>query len=90
LNEDDVPLGALKIPPNEKDEIDDRPLPILNTTLNVVRGKELALQTRKARSFPFTPLCVGFTRPYKVRRSPNQSLHLRMRSVPTDPIQNMA
>lgn len=62
-NEDDVPLGALKIPPNEKDEIDDRPLPILNTTLNVVRGKELALQTRKARSFPFTPLCVGFTRP---------------------------
>jgi hypothetical protein len=37
-------------------------LPILNTSLNVVRGKELALQTRKARSFAFTPLRAGFTR----------------------------
>jgi predicted acylesterase/phospholipase RssA len=61
--EDDVPLALLQIPTDAKDGIDDRPLPILNTTLNVVRGKELALQTRKARSFPFTPLSVGFTRP---------------------------
>jgi len=60
---DDVPLAHLQIPPNGREGIDDRPLPILNTTLNVVRGKELGLQTRKARSFPFTPLCVGFTRP---------------------------
>jgi hypothetical protein len=60
---DDLPLATLQVPPDAKDGVDDRPLPILNTTLNVVRGKELALQTRKARSFPFTPLSVGFTRP---------------------------
>ena len=36
------------------------PFHILNTTLNVVKGKELALQTRKARSFVFTPLYSGF------------------------------
>jgi hypothetical protein len=60
---DDVPLASLQIPIAGTDGVDDRPLPILNTTLNVVRGKELGLQTRKARSFPFTPLYVGFTRP---------------------------
>jgi hypothetical protein len=62
---DDLPLADLQIPPEEiaKDNVDDRPLPILNTSLNVVRGKELALQTRKARSFAFTPLYSGFTRP---------------------------
>lgn len=36
------------------------PFHILNATLNVVKGKELALQTRKARSFTFTPLYSGF------------------------------
>ena len=36
------------------------PFQILNATLNVVKGKELALQTRKARSFAFTPLYSGF------------------------------
>jgi hypothetical protein len=41
---------------------DARPLPIINTSLNVVRGKELALQTRKGRSFAFTPLYGGFAR----------------------------
>jgi hypothetical protein len=60
---DEVPLAALQIPHDAEDGVDDRPLPILNTSLNVVRGKELALQTRKARSFAFTPLYAGFTRP---------------------------
>jgi predicted acylesterase/phospholipase RssA len=60
---DDVPLAALQIPDDAQDGVDDRPLPILNTSLNVVRGKELALQTRKARSFALTPLYAGFTRP---------------------------
>jgi Patatin-like phospholipase len=60
---DEVPLAALQIPYDAEDGVDDRPLPILNTSLNVVRGKELALQTRKARSFAFTPLYAGFTRP---------------------------
>jgi hypothetical protein len=59
---DDLPLGALEIPSGSVEPKDARPLPILNTSLNVVRGKELALQTRKARSFAFTPLYAGFTR----------------------------
>ena len=59
---DDLPLGMLEIPPGSVAPKDARPLPILNTSLNVVRGKELALQTRKARSFAFTPLYSGFTR----------------------------
>jgi len=59
---DDLPLGDLKVPSGSVDAKDGRPLPILNTSLNVVRGKELALQTRKARSFAFTPLYAGFTR----------------------------
>lgn len=41
---------------------DGRPFPILNTTLNVVRGRQLALQMRKALSFSFTPLYSGFAR----------------------------
>jgi len=59
---DDLPLGKLQIPPSSTEQKDGRPLPILNASLNVVRGKELALQTRKARSFAFTPLHAGFTR----------------------------
>jgi Patatin-like phospholipase len=61
--QDDVPLASLQIPNPPVDGVDDRPLPILNTSLNVVRGKELGLQTRKARSFALTPLYGGFTRP---------------------------
>src|SRR5208282_5520458 len=66
---DNFPLGSLKIPPRSKDPKDGRPLPILNTSLNVVRGKELALQTRKARSFALTPIHGGFTRPLRCKRS---------------------
>ena len=39
------------------------PFHIVNATLNVVKGKELALQSRKARSFAFTPLYSGFDYP---------------------------
>ena len=59
---DDLPLKELQIPFHSTDPKDARPFPILNTSLNVVRGKELALQTRKARSFAFTPLYAGFAR----------------------------
>jgi hypothetical protein len=62
-DEDDIPLAGLQVPPQPVEGVDDRPLPILNTSLNVVWGKELALQTRKARSFAMTPLYAGFTRP---------------------------
>jgi len=61
--EDDVPLADLQIPLQPREGVDDRPLPILNTSLNVVHGKELALQTRKARAFCITPLYCGYTRP---------------------------
>jgi hypothetical protein len=36
------------------------PYPIVNTALNLVHGKELAWQQRKAESFIFTPLYCGF------------------------------
>jgi len=36
------------------------PYPIVNTALNLVKGKELAWQTRKAASFIFTPLFSGY------------------------------
>lgn len=77
---DDLPLGKLQIPLGSKDPKDGRPLPILNTSLNVVRGKELALQTRKARSFAFTPLFAGFTRKARTARSGNR--HMRRRRIP--------
>jgi hypothetical protein len=60
--EDNFPLSRLRIPLGSVLPQDGRPLPILNTSLNVVRGKELALQTRKARSFALTPSFGGFTR----------------------------
>jgi hypothetical protein len=65
---DNFPLASLQIPLGSNDPKDGRPLPILNTSLNVVRGKELALQTRKARSFALTPIHGGFTRPLRCRR----------------------
>ncbi len=36
------------------------PYPIINTALNLVKGKQLAWQTRKAASFTFTPLYSGY------------------------------
>lgn len=60
--EDDLPLASLKIPPRSADPRDARPIPLLNASLNAARGKELALQTRKARSFTFTPVYSGFSR----------------------------
>ncbi len=65
---DNLPLGKLQIPAQSVDPKDGRPLPIFNTSLNVVHGKELALQGRKARSFAFTPVHCGFTRALPDRR----------------------
>ena len=63
-NTNDAPSAAQIVAESKKPKVskDARPLPIINTSLNVVRGKELALQTRKGRSFAFTPLYGGFTR----------------------------
>lgn len=49
--DDDIPLKALR---------NQRPFHILNTTLNLSGGDELAWQTRRAASFSFTPLHCGF------------------------------
>ena len=59
---DNFALAELAIPAGSQNSKYARPLPIVNTSLNVVRGKELALQSRKARSFAFTPIYGGFTR----------------------------
>jgi len=37
-----------------------RPVPIINTTINMTGGDDLAWQTRRAASFTFTPTFVGF------------------------------
>ena len=59
---DDFQLAELEAAPGSAAEKLARPIPILNASLNVSRGKELAVQTRKARSFAFTPRYCGFTR----------------------------
>jgi hypothetical protein len=46
-----------------------RPLPIINTTLNLVNGQNLAWQQRKAASFSMTPLyCGSWTTGYRSSR----------------------
>jgi Patatin-like phospholipase len=40
-----------------------RPYPIINTALNLVAGKDLAWQQRKAAAFSVTPLFTGFQLP---------------------------
>ena len=52
---DDLPLAEIR--PGQ------RPFHIVNTAINLVRGGELAWQTRKAASFTFTPLDCGFALP---------------------------
>jgi hypothetical protein len=52
---DDIPLQDLAPGPNH-----DAPYPILNCTLNLNAGSELAWQERKATSFIFTPLYCGY------------------------------
>ena len=50
--EDDLPLSSLQIPlTSSESELKARPVVLLNASVNVTRGNELGLQTRKARSF---------------------------------------
>jgi len=48
---DDLPLSKLA---------DQRPYPIINATMNLTGGDDLAWQTRRAASFAFTPCHTGF------------------------------
>ncbi|MGB0034383.1 MAG: patatin-like phospholipase family protein [Candidatus Acidiferrales bacterium] len=52
---DDLPLKNLR-----SDACYSGPLPIVNTTLNLVKGKNLAWQERMSESFTMTPLRCGF------------------------------
>jgi hypothetical protein len=45
-----------------------RPFPIINTTLNLVHGANLAWQQRKAASFSMTPLYCGWSEGYRSSR----------------------
>lgn len=47
----------------------DGPFPVINAALNLVAGKDLAWQERKAASFVFTPLHVGFELPVAPTRN---------------------
>ncbi len=54
---DDPPLARLLATDTGRLQ---RPYPLINTTLNLVGGKELAWQTRKAGAFLFSPGFCGF------------------------------
>lgn len=49
--DDDIPFHDLKC---------QRPIPIINTTVNMTGGDDLAWQTRRGASFAFTPCWAGF------------------------------
>jgi hypothetical protein len=57
--EDDVPLAQL----SGSNGTAQRPYLIVNAALNLVKGDELAWQTRKAANFTFTPRYCGFETP---------------------------
>ena len=57
---DDLPLSELAEIKFHRDAV---PYPIINASLNLVGGKELAWQQRKAASFVFTPLYCGYDFP---------------------------
>jgi hypothetical protein len=63
--EDDKPLATFL--PNH-DPNYDGPIPIINATLNLVHGDNLAWQQRKGASFFWTPLYSGFEIPEKEKQ----------------------
>jgi hypothetical protein len=56
-----------------------RPFHIINTALNLVNGKELAWQTRKAANFTFTPAFCGFELPSMASPGGAQLAHEALR-----------
>ena len=54
------PHDELQLKDLRADQCYSGPFPIVNTALNVVSGKDLAWQERKAESFVLTPLRCGF------------------------------
>ncbi len=63
---DDLPMASLSRPTLYNDaprDIFQRPFHLINTALNLVHGRQLAWQQRKAASFVFTPRSVGYQLP---------------------------
>jgi hypothetical protein len=60
--------------PQFADLQEQRPYHIINTSLNLVSGEELAWQTRKAASFAFTPRFCGFEMPLMPAQGDNVGL----------------
>ncbi|HEV7671364.1 MAG TPA: patatin-like phospholipase family protein [Thermoanaerobaculia bacterium] len=60
---DDLLLARLRTEPPDDETPYEGPYPIVNTAINLVRGRNLAWQERKAASFTFTPLFSGFDLP---------------------------
>ncbi len=62
---DDVKLGHCRVSGDDFQKDSDKspyvgPYPLINTTLNLVAGEELAWQERKAESFIFSPIYCGY------------------------------
>jgi len=60
---DDLLLSRLRTEPPDDERPYQGPYPIVNTAINLVRGRNLAWQERKAASFTFSPLFSGFDLP---------------------------
>jgi hypothetical protein len=58
-DDDDIPLRKLAWPAEDGTRVR-RPFHILNATLNITQGSNLAWQQRKAASFTFSPLHCGY------------------------------
>ena len=67
--------------PQLADFADQRPYHIVNTSLNLVSGEELAWQTRKAASFAFTPRFCGFEMPLMPAQGANEGLRDAQRGI---------
>lgn len=67
--------------PQLADLQDQLPYHIINTSLNLVSGEELAWQTRKAASFAFTPRYCGFEMPLMPAQGANLALHEAQRGT---------
>jgi hypothetical protein len=80
---DDIKLAGLLNPPKHLcDGVDpaiqyDGPYPIVNTTLNLSVGRNLAWQERQGTSFIFTPLYTGFDTGHEAPSHPTTSTSAR-------------
>ncbi|WP_458368417.1 patatin-like phospholipase family protein [Pseudomonas mandelii] len=72
-DDDDLSLHLLNRKSGDE-RVPQLPLPIINTTLNITQGADLAWQERKAASFAFTPLFCG----YSLERTQGDTTSLRV------------